>query len=294
MATGASARLVGRTSKQEAEAANFEAFKLAHPNFAARPLVSIQWGGDPPDVLCLDATGYRIGVEMVQWINERQIAASKPRYRVEDSYRLAIRSIDVQPPKNIGMVFISLKDKTPLAPANATAFHDEIYKFVDTVDAAWLSNPEWDDPQGCPFTDFVGYPCLAQHFAGLDFYSRGHSFNPSLGADWITFRMHGGAYTADWMRDALLDNIKRKIAKYSKPSNAQKLQQQQLAEFYLLAYYDEAVLHNTPYKVPGFGFREIAAILAHELSENPHMFDRVFLYSPIEKAPVIQVWPSGE
>ena len=34
--------------------------------------------------------------------------------------------------------------------------------------------------------------------------------------------------------------------------------------------------------------------LAHELSENPHMFDRVFLYSPIEKAPVIQVWPSGE
>ena len=112
MATGASARLVGRTSKQKAEAANFEAFKLAHPNFAARPLVSIQWGGDPPDVLCLDATGYRIGVEMVQWINERQIAASKPRYRVEASYRLAIRSIEVQPPKNIGMVFISLKDKT--------------------------------------------------------------------------------------------------------------------------------------------------------------------------------------
>jgi hypothetical protein len=53
---GAGAALVRNTAKQRAEAANFEAFKLAHPNFAGRPLVSSQWGGDPPDVLCLDAT----------------------------------------------------------------------------------------------------------------------------------------------------------------------------------------------------------------------------------------------
>jgi hypothetical protein len=64
------------------------------------------------------------------------------------------------------------------------------------------------------------------------------------------FRNHGGAYTPDWMRDALVDNIKRKIAKYTKPHNKARLQQQQLVEFYLLAYYDEAVLHNTPYDAP--------------------------------------------
>jgi hypothetical protein len=70
---------------------------------------------------------------------------------------------------------------------------------------------------------------------------------------WIVFWNHGGAYTTDWMRDALLDNIKRKIAKYAM-QNKSKLEQQLLAEFFLLAYYDEAVLHNTPYDAPGFGF----------------------------------------
>jgi Resolvase, N terminal domain len=84
------------------------------------------------------------------------------------------------------------------------------------------------------------------------------------------------------------------IREYDKPHNKLKLQQQRLAEFYLLAYYDEAVLHNTPYDAPGFGFREIAALVARELAVNSHPFDKVFLYSPIEKAPVSQAWPPRE
>jgi hypothetical protein len=291
MTTGPSTLPAGITSKQKAEAANFEAFKGAHPNFAGRPLVAIQWGGDPPDVLCLDRPGKRIGVELVQWVNERQMAASKARFKLEDTYRLAIRSSYEQPPANIGLVFIYAKDKTLLAQKNVTVFRKELYDFVALIDADWLKNPEWDDPQGYSFTDFTGYPTLAQHIEGLDFYSRGRRFNPQLGADWLTFRMHGGAYSSDWMRDALLDNVRRKIDKYAKPHNKLKLQQQQLSEFYLLAYYDEAVLHNTPYGRPGFEFREIGAMLTRELTANPHPFDKVFLHSPIEKAPVIQVWP---
>jgi len=265
---------------------------LAHPNFASRPLVRTQWGGDPPDVLCLDAPGKRIGIELVQWVNERQMVASKARFKLEDSYRFAIRSSDEQPPANIGLVFIYTKDNVILLPQNATAFRKELYDFVARIDADWRKNPEWDDPQGYPFTDFTGYPTLVQHTEGLDFYARGRRFNPQLGADWLTFRAHGGAYTSDWMRDALLDNIKRKIEKYSKPHNKLKLEQQQLAEFYLLAYYDEAVVHNTPYRVPGFGFPEIAALVAQELTAKLHSFDKVFLYSPIEKLPTIQIWPT--
>jgi hypothetical protein len=292
MATGASTLLAGITAKQKAEAANFEAFKLAHPTFADRAITNVAWGGDPPDVLCLDARGASIGVELVQWVNQRQMAASKARYKLEDSYRLAIRSSNEQPPANIGLVFIYAKDKTILAPQNAAAFRKELYVFVARIDADWLKNPDWDDPQGYSFTDFTGYPILAQHIEGLDFYARGRRFNSQLGADWLTFRAHGGAYTSDWMRDALSENIKRKIDKYEKPHNKLKLQQQRLAEFYLLAYYDEAVLHNTPYDRPGFGFREIAATVARELAANPHPFDKVFLYSPIERVPVIQIWPT--
>jgi len=289
----ASAPLTGITAKQNAEAANFEAFRQAHPNFAERPPLAVQWGGDPPDVLCLDSLAKRIGVELVQWVNERQMAASKGRFKVEDSYRLAIRSSEVEPPANIGLIFIYTKDKTPLAPENAPAFRDELHKFVRAVDDAWQLNPDWGDPQGYPFTDFKGYPTLAQHLEGLDFYARGRRFNPQLGADWLTFRAHGGAYTPVWMRDALLKNIQKKIVKYAKPHNQLELQQQRLAEFYLLAFYDEAVLHNTPYDAPGFGFREIAVLVAPELAVNPHPFDKVFLYSPIEQVSTIQVWPGS-
>jgi hypothetical protein len=292
MATDVSAVLVGNTAKQAAEAANFEAFRLAHPNFAGRSLATIRWGGDPPDILCLDASGNRIGVELVQWVNERQMVSSKALYKMEDSNRLAIQSSYMEPPANIGLVLIYAKAKTMLAPKDAAAFRSELYDFVVRIDAGWFQNPDWDDPQGYMFTDFTGYPTLAQHIEGLDFYARGRHFDPQLGADWLTFRAHGGAYTPDWMRDALLENIRRKIDKYARPHNKLKLQQQQLAEFYLVAYYDEAVLHNTPYDAAEFGFREIAAIVGQELAAKPHPFDKVFLYSPIEKPATVDAMTS--
>ena len=77
MATEVSAPLAGITAKQKAEAANFEAFRQAHLNFAGRPLVGISGAATHPDVLCLDAPGNQIGVELVQWVNQRQMAASR-------------------------------------------------------------------------------------------------------------------------------------------------------------------------------------------------------------------------
>jgi hypothetical protein len=49
MTAGANTGLVGSTAKQKAEATNFEAFRLAAPNFAGQTLLSVTWGGDPPD-----------------------------------------------------------------------------------------------------------------------------------------------------------------------------------------------------------------------------------------------------
>jgi hypothetical protein len=108
MSAGVSAALVGVTSKQKAEASNFQAFRVALPNFAG-PLASIEWGADPPDVLCVGASGSRIGVELVQWINQRQIADSKKRYKLEDSYTLVIQSESVGAPPSIGMILFTPK-----------------------------------------------------------------------------------------------------------------------------------------------------------------------------------------
>jgi hypothetical protein len=288
----ASSSMAGITAKEKAEAANFAAFTDACPNFAGRDFVSIQRGADPPDFLCVDAAGKRVGVELVQWINEEQTGPSKELFRLEESYQRVIGSSRVRLPANIGMVFIYAKDRVSLAARDAALFYKELYKFVSYVDGEWLKNREWSDPQGWDFTDFTDYPTLASHLDGLCFYSR-LRFNTAPGIDWITFRAHGGAFTHASMRDALLDNVRRKVAKYAKPQNKAKLQQQKLDEFYLLAYYDEAVLYNTPYRVPGFGFREMGALVSMELGWNAHPFDKVFLYSPLETAAkVLQVWPA--
>jgi len=93
------------------------------------------------------------------------------------------------------------------------------------------------------------------------------------------------------MRDALLHNIRKKVGKYSQPPARQKLQQQFLAEFYLLVYYDEAVLYNTPYDAPGAGFQQIAAIVSAELRASAHPFDKFFISVPHEPVSVIEVWP---
>jgi hypothetical protein len=288
MATEASMALLGITPKQRAEAANFERFKDACPDFAGRPLASVQWGGDPPDVLCVDTMGNRIGVELVQWVNQSQIAASKKQFALEDSYNKVIQSPSEKPPACIGMIFIYTR--VPLAPESATAFRKELYDFITHAAARY---PEWEGPQGYIFSDFTGYACLVEHLEGLQFYSASRRLPAQLGIHWIVFRNRGGAYTEAWMRDALVDNIRRKIDKYAKPDNKVKLEQQQLAEFDLLAYYDDAALHNTPYDVPGFGFREVSSFLAGKLVAHPHPFDKVFLYSPLENPPAIQSWPTG-
>jgi hypothetical protein len=285
MATASSA-LIGTTEKQKAEAANFEAFRRAEPNFAGRPIISVQWGGDPPDVLCLDGTGACIGVELVQWVNGEQIAASKKQYALERSYNEIIQSATVRPPPYVSMIVIY--SKRPLLLDDGPAFRKELYDFIRHAAAKY---PEWEDPQGFLFTDLSNYPCLSTHLEGLDFYSTLRRSSAQLGVDWIVFRNHGGAYTPDWMRDALLDSVRRKAAKYAKPHNRLKLEQQGLSEFYLLAYYDEAVLHNTPYDAPGFGFTEIGATLTAELGANPHPFDKVFVYSPLETPKVLRAWP---
>lgn len=180
MASPQFVRLVGATAKENAEAANFAAFLDACPNFAGRPLADIQRGGDPPDFVCLDGMSKRVGVELVQWINEEQTGPSKRRFNLEGSYTSVIRSVYVVPPKYIGMVFIDAKDGVFLAPYDAAAFRHELYKFVSDIDAAWLANPDWHDPQGYDFTDFTAYPLLAHHLTGLCFYSRGR-FDTPLG-----------------------------------------------------------------------------------------------------------------
>jgi hypothetical protein len=278
--------------KERAERLNFDAFRKVCPDFAGRPVKSFRRGGDPPDFLCFDRKGKRIGLELVEWLEQGQIAREKPLYSLEQEYLRVIRSDKRVAPKSIGRVFLYAKKDKRLCAGHATQFRKEIYKFIGGVNNRWSTNPKWKDPQGQDFNDFSGFPALAEHLQMLVFFSSDR-FNTYPGVPWICFEMHGGAFSSQWMVDALLANIKKKIQKYSKSGNEKKLQAQRLDEFYLLAYYDQAVLYNTPYNGVGFGFSDVASALYGYLVATQHPFGKVFLFSPIEReSQVIQVWPS--
>src|SRR5262245_27526706 len=92
----------------------FEKFIANRPDFAGSP-VSWEEGDDPPDVLCKDGTGKRIGVELAEWLNEDQMQASRLRESIESSYDEALQSKKTAPPANVGQVWLSRKKEIRLS-----------------------------------------------------------------------------------------------------------------------------------------------------------------------------------
>jgi hypothetical protein len=102
-------------------------------------------------------------------------------------------------------------------------------------------------------------------------------FNTWLGYDWIGFPSHGDAYTPRDAVNALLNLLTKKTAKYSGLHQIQDLE-----ELYLLAHYNKAIFHNTPYIAPGFGLNEVAEIARKEVVANPGPFQKIFLFNATE------------
>lgn len=101
-------------------------------------------------------------------------------------------------------------------------------------------------------------------------------------------RLPGGAYIAQWMTDAAVKNIEKKIAKYQ---NADIRSKYALHEFDLLCFYcDEAMLHNTPIHSVGYGFPQLAEQVRQNLRTAPRVFDRIFLFHPYEDPKAIRVF----
>lgn len=263
----------------------FEAFLGAHPNFAGRP-VTTREGADPPDYLCVDTAGKRIGVELGEWLNERQMRTSIRRERLEDSYLKAIRSKEVPPPSNVGLAWLGPEPDKVLPSQDAVEFRGEVLKFLGEMDAAWPNRTEWHGPQGAHITDFSRYPILGKYLNDLHSFSR-NQFNTWLGYEWICFPSRGGAYTPADAVDALLELIKNKLGKYTG-----LLQKENLDELYLIVYYNKGLLHNTPFVAPGFGFRQVAEIAAQAVAQSPGPFTKIFLFNALKPdLEVLQVWP---
>jgi len=260
----------------EVENKVFEQFTRQLPTFAGRP---VTWaaGENPPDFLCTDNAGNRIGVELSEWLDETQIAQERPQYQREEEFLAVIRSRDEPPPKNIGNIWIFANENVRLSASEALEFRTQLYAFINDLDQRWSTIEDHDDPQGTDVDDFSGFPLLQKYLSGLMCWSqsRHHTYQ---GNEWIAFMNHGGGYSPDTAVEALERTLSRKTAKYSTLHADQRL-----AELYLLLYYDQGFHYNTPFDAPGHGFAEIARHLTNLAAQDHGVFQRIFLFIPATK-----------
>lgn len=263
------------------EKITFENFQATEPNFAHAPVECAE-GPDPPDFICVDPGGRRIGVELGEWLNPKQMAANVERERQEDRFVGVIRSDTEEPPPNVELVWIDRKEDSRLEDGDAEAFRTELYSCIGELNAVAASEFDWHEP----ISKFEHYPALAKYLQRVRVRPRTQSQHVK-GVHWIDFSAHGGAYTAQTALDTLLTLIRNKTAKYDGLHKKERLK-----ELYLVAYYDQALIYNTPYFAPGVTLDDVAREAAAEVARNPGQFQKVFLFNALPgERRVIPLYP---
>ncbi len=234
-------------------------------------------GNDPPDFLCTDSRGRRVGIELAEWVHERQIAASKPRHRIGASLSAATSSLDV-PSQNVGR--IQLFPTQELQASDIEQFRRELADWIASVEAVWSQFAERDTlTQGVPVRDFQQYPLVRAHLSQIDVFPRTEGRSVGIG-----IFAGGGPYSTNSAFEALLTVLGKKVKKYSELHATESLN-----ELWLVIYYWQGYLHNTPYDSPGYGLPQIGAELAPLVQTDHGLFDRIYLFD-VPKRELVSVW----
>jgi hypothetical protein len=277
-------------------------FLAAAPRFAGQDITNWSDGPDPPDVLCMGATGQTIGVELTKWVEHDQVERGKGRELLEISYLEIIRSEDEPRPDHIGRVFLC-NTSHRIKQKDETHFRTQLFELLARENAKpepslnlGFSMPagyrnsvrSWNTPQGAPINDFGSYPMLKKYLKEVWICPRQSRDERPAKLPWILFEASGCAYTPQWMVRAAIDRIQAKIRMYQ--SNGIRIRHS-LGEFDLLCYYcDEALSHNTPIHAVESGFQQLAATVKQALMTAPSVFDRIFLFHPHEDIKALQVY----
>ena len=164
--------------------------------------------------------------------------------------------------------------KQDVFPSKAewSKFVSELFDLLTEVKDSRQSINYWND--------FRQTSTLGQFLTGLRLYSTGRIPRG------IRFSK-GSWYSPEDARQALIELINNKTAKY------QTLKQERgLDELYLAIYYNRAILWNTPYEGINGGI-EVAVEQAREQMSLDHgLFDKVFLFLAFEPdMEVFTLWP---
>jgi len=175
-------RVSTHKSDQECEEhALFHAFMKVCPGFADEEVS--EWSlaeCDPPDVLCITASGRRVGVEICQWANEGEMKAGKSREEKERKLRDAI---GVPQPfntsKNFWLAVFFPRAKVNIMPSEYSAFRQSLLQLIDHVDATW---PTEHRGRNYCFSELNRFPPLDKHLEQVRFVP-GKALTSDM--DWI-------------------------------------------------------------------------------------------------------------
>lgn len=266
--------------KQE-EKQLFEVFISTHPDF----LNVKTWipGPEPPDVIATDSGARLIGIELTEWLDERQTTPSISDQENQMKWLSALDSENHSRPRNFQYLQIWFRSGARFSRKDEASFRREFYHLVAHVDDNW-EHEMAGTPQKI-WNDFSNYPTLARHIHLIRFENRA----PLKPARWVIGTPKGGAYDPHWATEALLRRIEEKKGK---PSYAKLKSEHGLAELVLLVHYGiRGLLHNWPFEGLDWKVEDSVSEARKNLLNDPGPFDRVFLYLAFNDGQLFVLYP---
>lgn len=200
---------MGSPENAEEEQSIFNAFLEARPLFAGEKI--IRWSlapDDPPDMVCVTESGVRIGVEITQWIHERELAAGKRRERIEQALMSAIGTPQ---PRNrsrrFSLVVFFPKASVRFCGSESGVFRHSLFESIDHVDQNWPLTPS---RQAHTFRDLARFPPVDKYLAQIHFVAGSSEASPY---EWIVPVRRTDSFNERTMIEPLLTRVDIKIGK---------------------------------------------------------------------------------
>ena len=117
----------------------FAAFLSSCPLFADSPVTSwAQPQKDPPDIECGLQDGRTIGLELTNWVDERQITDAKGEESLEEPFRRALHVVP-NDTEHLLLVWMCVKDR--LRKGDEPALIAEMTRLMAYLDKRWETEP---------------------------------------------------------------------------------------------------------------------------------------------------------
>jgi hypothetical protein len=243
----------------------FKGFLKTHPLFAGSPIRYWVWNRkDPPDIDCWTEDGRKIGIELVSWIDEKEMAAAKKIEKAEEKLRKRIGVISSMKCRNV--LFAVIHPLTASSQRTSTNVRNAFNQVLKRVDSNW---PELADRNKARLAATDLPTELAEVVSHVEFFGRTKD-GPREKINIIT-PARGGPYTTATMLKALHKNVQKKCSLY-------KRGQFPTGGAHLLIHYDQAWMYCSPINDPFTKPESYAKQAAAWLKADAGPFDQAFLY----------------